>query len=71
MFILKYLKLEEITDRIRYMVEECDSISGVQLFSDSEGLFGGISPILLTTFKDDFSSSIPIYTFNLSSSRVC
>lgn len=52
------------------MVEECDSIHGLQLFTDSEGLFGGISPILLSTFKDDFSSSVPIYTFNISSSIV-
>ena len=57
-------------DRIRWMVEECDCLGGLQLFTDAEGLFGGISATVLNEFKDDFSTNIPIFTYTFASSQV-
>jgi len=59
---------EEILDRIRWMVEECDNLGGVQVLFDSEGFFGGIASEIVRDFKDDISHNIPILTYCLSSS---
>jgi len=63
-------KREEILDRIRWMVEDCDNLGGVQVLFDSEGFFGGTASEIIRDFKDDISHNIPILTYCLSSSPV-
>jgi len=59
---------EELMDRIRWLLEECDYLSGVQVFTEIEGLFGGMSDMVIQKFQDDFSDRVPFVTYTFSSS---
>ncbi|KYR00462.1 hypothetical protein DLAC_02463 [Tieghemostelium lacteum] len=57
-------QLEELyQDYLRKMFEECDCISGFQIFCDSSDLWGGITSMVMDHLSDEFTSK-PIITFS-------
>ena len=59
---------DELVDRVRWLLEECDSFEGFQLFTDCEGLWGGVSDILISDIRDQLSTHAPIVVYSCSSS---
>jgi len=47
---------DQIDDRIRYFAEECDSLQGFHLISDSGSAFGGLAAKIHDLLCDDYSS---------------
>lgn len=59
---------EELVDRVRWLLEECDSFEGFQFFADCEGLWGGVSDVLISDIRDQLSTHAPIVVYSCSSS---
>ncbi|CAA7393898.1 unnamed protein product [Spirodela intermedia] len=48
------LQAEEISDRLRFFVEECDHIQGIQCIVDDSGGFSGVAADLLEHVADEY-----------------
>jgi hypothetical protein len=59
----------EILDRLRFFLEECDHLTGVQSFCDTDNGFGGFAKGLLQNFRDD-CPKLPVVTFGMSSAHL-
>jgi hypothetical protein len=57
---------EEILDRFRYIVEECDRLQGLQCFSEVDNGFGGFAKGFLAECRDEFPK-LPVLTFGITS----
>ena len=60
--------LEEIEDRVRYFAEECDSLKGFHLLTDSHTGFGGLSVRIAEILGEDYGSSKTLVAFPLTPS---
>jgi hypothetical protein len=52
---------EEMTDRMRFFAEECDTLQGVQVLSEYDSGFGGLTVQYLESIRDDYGEKLPIY----------
>jgi len=60
--------LEEIEDRVRYFAEECDSLKGFHLLTDSHTGFGGLSVRIAEILSEDYGSAKTVIAFPLTPS---
>jgi hypothetical protein len=60
---------ENAMDRVRLLVEKCDSLQGIQLFGDMDSAFGGISSNLLSCIRDEVSSAKPVFVYSCASKQ--
>ncbi|KAL3349727.1 hypothetical protein AABB24_022692 [Solanum stoloniferum] len=54
---------EEIDDRLRFFVEECDHIQGIQCIVDDAGGFSGVSAMFLESIADEYPN-VPVLLYN-------
>ncbi|KAH0731670.1 hypothetical protein KY289_002858 [Solanum tuberosum] len=54
---------EEIDDRLRFFVEECDHIQGIQCVVDDAGGFSGVSAMFLESIADEYPN-VPVLLYN-------
>ncbi|KAL3382006.1 hypothetical protein AABB24_001874 [Solanum stoloniferum] len=54
---------EEIDDRLRFFVEECDHIQGIQCVVDDAGGFSGVSAMFLESIADEYPN-VPVILYN-------
>lgn len=64
------MQMEELVDRIRWTIEECDYLAGLQVLLDAEGMYGGVANVILENIRDDFSATTPIISYHFSSTPV-
>ncbi|CAH8391839.1 unnamed protein product [Eruca vesicaria subsp. sativa] len=57
---------DEITDRLRFFVEECDHIQGVNFLVDDSGGFSALAGDFLETMADEYTN-IPVLLYSLRS----
>lgn len=57
---------EEVNDRLRFFIEECDHIQGIQFVADDFGGFSGVAAEFLENIADDFPN-IPVLLYSLRS----
>ncbi|KAF8101584.1 hypothetical protein N665_0204s0078 [Sinapis alba] len=57
---------EEICDRLRFFVEECDHIQGINFLVDDSGGFSALAGDFLETMADDYTN-IPVLLYSLRS----
>ena len=55
---------EDIGDRVRRLVEECDRMQGLQLFADDWGGHAGIAATLIADVLDEYNTR-PLYVFGM------
>ncbi|GAA0166468.1 hypothetical protein LIER_21616 [Lithospermum erythrorhizon] len=55
---------EEINERLRFFIEECDHVQGVQLVVDDHGGFAGVAGEFLENIADDYSN-LPVLLFSV------
>lgn len=60
--------LEEIDDRVRCLVEECDMMQGMHFFADDWGGYAGIVATVLSELRDQYESR-PLFLFGLRQPR--
>ncbi|CAN4108870.1 unnamed protein product [Withania somnifera] len=54
---------EEIDDRLRFFIEECDHIQGIQCILDDSGGFSGVSAMFLESVADEYPN-VPVLLYN-------
>ncbi|VFQ84948.1 unnamed protein product [Cuscuta campestris] len=57
---------EEINERLRFFIEECDHIQGIQFIADDSGGFSGVAAEFLESIADDYSN-IPVLLYTVRS----
>uniref|UniRef100_A0A1J3I6Z5 Protein misato-like protein 1 n=1 Tax=Noccaea caerulescens TaxID=107243 RepID=A0A1J3I6Z5_NOCCA len=55
---------EEICDRLRFFVEECDHIQGIKFLVDDSGGFSAVAADFLETIADDYTN-IPVLLYSV------
>ncbi|KAA8535780.1 hypothetical protein F0562_030786 [Nyssa sinensis] len=55
---------EEITERLRFFIEECNHIQGFQFIVDDSGGFSGVAAEFLENIADEYSN-IPVLLYNV------
>ncbi|KAL6622531.1 hypothetical protein ACP70R_032410 [Stipagrostis hirtigluma subsp. patula] len=55
--ITEWSQLEEMNERLRFFVEECDHIQGIQFVVDDSGGFSSIAAQYLETIADDYTNT--------------
>lgn len=55
---------EEMNDRIRFFVEECDHIQGIQVLVDDSGGFSSVAADLLQSIADDYANT-PVLLYSV------
>ncbi|KAJ3674356.1 hypothetical protein LUZ60_004972 [Juncus effusus] len=55
--------LEEINERLRFFVEECDHIQGIKYIVDDSGGFSAVSSAFLENIADDYAN-IPVLLYS-------
>ncbi|KAJ4821873.1 hypothetical protein Tsubulata_026841 [Turnera subulata] len=64
------LRGDEISERLRFFVEECDHIQGFQFVVDDSGCFSALAADFLEVVADEYSNTpVLLYTVRGSSSR--
>ncbi|KAK9119558.1 hypothetical protein Scep_017651 [Stephania cephalantha] len=61
---------EEITERLRFFVEECDCIQGIQFIVDDSGGFTGVASDFLENIADEYSNT-PVLLYSARSPGSC
>ncbi|XP_055816634.1 uncharacterized protein LOC129886113 isoform X2 [Solanum dulcamara] len=54
---------EEIDDRLRFFIEDCDHIQGIQCVVDDSGGFSGVSAMFLESVADEYPN-VPVLLYN-------
>ncbi|XP_016500479.1 uncharacterized protein LOC107818914 [Nicotiana tabacum] len=54
---------EEIDDRLRFFIEECDHIQGIQCVVDDSGGFSGVAAAFLENIADEYPN-VPVLLYN-------
>ncbi|XP_031102792.1 protein misato homolog 1 [Ipomoea triloba] len=57
---------EEINERLRFFIEECDHIQGIQFIVDDSGGFSGLAAEFLQNIADDYSN-VPVLLYTVRS----
>ncbi|KAL3538241.1 hypothetical protein ACH5RR_001607 [Cinchona calisaya] len=57
---------EEINERLRFFIEECDHIQGIQFVVDDSGGFSGVAAEFLENITDDYTN-IPVLLYSVRS----
>ncbi|XP_027114786.1 uncharacterized protein [Coffea arabica] len=60
---------EEINDRLRFFIEECDHIQGIQFVVDDSGGFSGVAAEFLENIADDYTN-IPVLLYSARNPRL-
>ncbi|PIN21857.1 Members of tubulin/FtsZ family [Handroanthus impetiginosus] len=64
------LHAEEINERLRFFVEECDLPQGIQFIVDDSGGFSGVAGEFLENIADDYTN-IPVLLYSVRSPDSC
>ncbi|KAK2999848.1 hypothetical protein RJ639_024539 [Escallonia herrerae] len=56
------LQGEEINERLRFFIEECDHIQGIQFMVDNTGGFSGVAAEFLESIADEFTN-VPVLLY--------
>uniref|UniRef100_A0A5B7B082 Uncharacterized protein n=1 Tax=Davidia involucrata TaxID=16924 RepID=A0A5B7B082_DAVIN len=64
------LRGEEITERLRFFLEECNHIQGIQFIVDDSGGFSGVAAEFLENIADEYSN-IPVLLYNVRDPVSC
>ncbi|KAJ4770822.1 Protein misato-like protein 1 [Rhynchospora pubera] len=56
--------MEELNDRLRFFVEECDHVQGIQCMVDDSGGFSGVASEFLENIADDYTN-IPVLLYSV------
>ena len=64
------MRNESVLDNLHWVLEECDSVQGFQLFSDTNGRSGGMSNELLTSVIDYCGGKSTVCAFLIGDSMV-
>lgn len=56
---------EDILDRVRWFLEDCDQADGLHVWSDTQGIWGGATVATLMSLRDDFEK-LPIFSATLA-----
>lgn len=60
------LRGDEINERLRFFIEECDHVQGIQFIVDDSGGFSGVAASLLENIADDYTN-IPVLLYSVRS----
>lgn len=55
--VSEWSHIEEMNERLRFFVEECDHIQGIQFIVDDSGGFSGVAAQYLENIADDYTST--------------
>ncbi|KAL8028965.1 hypothetical protein ABFX02_14G197000 [Erythranthe guttata] len=64
------LHAEEINERLRFFLEECDSPQGIQFIVDDYGGFSGVAGEFLENIADEYTN-IPVLLYSVRSPDLC
>ncbi|XP_022858028.1 protein misato homolog 1 isoform X1 [Olea europaea var. sylvestris] len=64
------LRAEEIGERLRFFIEECDHIQGIQFVVDDAGGFSGVAGEFLENIADEYAN-IPVLLYSVHSPDTC
>nr|GEY11414.1 protein misato homolog 1 isoform X1 [Tanacetum cinerariifolium] len=57
---------DEINERLRFFIEECDHVQGIQLMVDDSGGFSGVAASLLENIEDEYTN-VPVLLYSVRS----
>uniref|UniRef100_A0A251SE13 Tubulin/FtsZ, GTPase domain-containing protein n=2 Tax=Helianthus annuus TaxID=4232 RepID=A0A251SE13_HELAN len=60
------LQGDEINERLRFFMEECDHVQGIQFMVDDSGGFSGVAASLLENIADEYTN-VPVLLFSVRS----
>lgn len=60
------LQGDEINERLRFFVEECDHVQGIQFMVDDSGGFSGVAASLLENIEDEYTN-VPVLLYSVRS----
>ncbi|KAD4888107.1 hypothetical protein E3N88_20180 [Mikania micrantha] len=60
------LQGEEINERLRFFMEECDHVQGIQFIVDDTGGFSGVAAHLLENIQDEYAN-VPVLLYSVRS----
>ncbi|KAM0854967.1 hypothetical protein ACQ4PT_050083 [Festuca glaucescens] len=55
--VSEWSQMEEMNERLRFFVEECDHIQGIQFIVDDSGGFSSVAAQFLETIADDYTNT--------------
>ncbi|KAL6961562.1 hypothetical protein U1Q18_039333 [Sarracenia purpurea var. burkii] len=64
------LRGEEINERLRFFIEECDHIQGIQFIVDDSGGFSGVAAEFLENIADEYTN-IPVLLYSVRGPCSC
>ncbi|GER43734.1 misato-like protein [Striga asiatica] len=64
------LRADEISERLRFFVEECDLPQGFQFIVDDSGGFSGVAAEFLENISDEYTN-IPVLLYSVRSPEFC
>ncbi|XP_071710541.1 uncharacterized protein [Rutidosis leptorrhynchoides] len=59
---------DEINERLRFFIEECDHIQGIQFMVDDSGGFSGVAASLLENIADEYTN-VPVLLYSARSTN--
>ncbi|KAI3726258.1 hypothetical protein L1987_66055 [Smallanthus sonchifolius] len=60
------LQGDEINERLRFFIEECDHIQGIQFMVDDSGGFSGVAASILENIEDEYTN-VPVLLYSVRS----
>lgn len=60
------LQGDEINERFRFFIEECDHVQGIQFIIDDSGGFSGVGASILENIADDYTN-VPVVLYSVRS----
>ncbi|KVH92579.1 Misato Segment II, myosin-like protein [Cynara cardunculus var. scolymus] len=60
------LQGDEINERLRFFVEECDHVQGIQFIVDDSGGYSGVAASLLENIEDEYTN-VPVLLYSVRS----
>ncbi|KAK9067102.1 hypothetical protein SSX86_014427 [Deinandra increscens subsp. villosa] len=60
------LQGDEINERLRFFIEECDHVQGIQFMVDDSGGFSGVAASLLENIEDEYTN-VPVLLYSVRS----
>ncbi|XP_076949607.1 uncharacterized protein LOC143622305 isoform X2 [Bidens hawaiensis] len=57
---------DEINERLRFFVEECDHVQGIQFMVDDSGGFSGVAASILENIEDEYTN-VPVLLYTVRS----
>lgn len=64
--------LDDIYDNLRFFIEDCDSLGGIQVTTNADDAFAGLTATYLSHITEEVGSSVPIVMFGVHAvDRLC